>query len=427
MNLKNKKAVALIISYLSITVLTILGAAFVIRSTQESRAALTYAKSLKAFWLAEAGLQRALWELNVNNLAGTTVCETNKCISDTIPSSGDYDVVINLTARTIIASGSFPSRSATNKKTRTIFANLNSSGSVFTHAIFSKGAIQLSNSARVDSYNSTTDLNATVNLGNGAVGTNASGSDAVTIDAVILSNTSKIYGNVSTGPNGEIALYNSAQVIVEGTTYSRATESLLNSISNHSNNRELPSVVIPESLSGLTTASAINLWGTPPNTGSTHTLTSGNYKIPSITLSNSSKLTISGDVTLYVTGNAYASNSSSIEITSGSSLTLYIDGILGVSNTAKVNNVTKIPSKFLVYSRYGSPNGIQMSNNLDLYGAVYAPDTEVVLSNSVEFFGAFVTKTMNLSNSTKVHYDEALQNLGGGSSGNYSVTTWQEI
>ena len=427
MKIRNKRAVALIIAYLSITVLTILGAAFVIRSTQESRAALTYAKSLKAFWLAEAGLQRALWELNENSLAGTTTCETNKCIAGTISSAGDYDVVINLTARTIIASGSFPSRTATNKKVRTIFANLNSSSSVFTHAIFSKGAIQLSNSARVDSYNSTTDLNATNNLGNGAVGTNASGTGAVTIDAVILSNTSKIYGNISTGPNGEIELYNSAQVIVDGTTYSRITETQLNNISNHSNNRELPSVVIPADLSGLTASSAINLWGVPPNTGSTQTLTSGSYKIPSVTLSNSSKLTISGDVTLYVTGSAYASNSSSIEITSGSSLTLYIDGILGVSNTAKVNNVTQIPSKFLVYSRYSSPNGIQMSNNLNLYGAVYAPDTEVTLSNSVEFFGAFITKTMNLSNSTKVHYDEALQSLGGSSGGSYSVTTWQEI
>jgi len=428
MKINNKKGMALIIAYTAIMVLTILASGFLLRSANESQIAVGYAKSARSFWLAEAGVQQALWELNVNSCAGCTVCGSNKCISNTIASAGDYDVVINTANKTIVSSGSYPSRTAPNKKTRTVFANLNNSSSFFTHALFSKGAISMSNSAFIDSYNSSTDPSYTTPLQNGGVGTNASGTGAVIIDAITMSNSTKIYGNVSTGPNGEIELYNSAKVIVDGTTYTDSTQTALNNISNHTNNRELPSVVIPSSLTGLTTSSAINLWGNNPNSPTCYkTIPAGSYKIPSIGLSNSSKITIDGDVTLYVTGNTYLSNSSMIDIPAGSSLTIYSDGVLSLSNSTSINNQSKIPAKFLLYSTYTGSGAIQMSNSTNLYGGVYAPDSAITLSNSAQTFGAYVVKSMNLSNSTKIHYDEALGGLGGSSGSSYTVTTWQEL
>jgi hypothetical protein len=68
-----------------------------------------------------------------------------------------------------------------------------------------------------------------------------------------------------------------------------------------------------------------------------------------------------------------------------------------------------------------------MSNSTNLYGGVYAPDSAITLSNSAETFGAYVTKTMNLSNSTRIHYDEALGGFGGSSGSEYTVTTWPEL
>ena len=58
--IKNKKGTVLIASYLVITVLAILGSAFVSRSISEVRVAQRQKNSMDAFYLAEAGIDKAL-------------------------------------------------------------------------------------------------------------------------------------------------------------------------------------------------------------------------------------------------------------------------------------------------------------------------------------------------------------------------------
>ncbi|MFH1045694.1 MAG: hypothetical protein V1727_01880 [Candidatus Omnitrophota bacterium] len=62
----NKKGTALILAYLAITVLMVLGAAFMIRSIAESRLAERQKKSVQAFAIAEAGLEVALYRLRLD-------------------------------------------------------------------------------------------------------------------------------------------------------------------------------------------------------------------------------------------------------------------------------------------------------------------------------------------------------------------------
>ena len=68
--------------------------------------------------------------------------------------------------------------------------------------------------------------------------------------------------------------------------------------------------------------------------GSTLTI-SANRRYNSVTLSNNSTLTISGDRTVYVTGSINLSNSSQIVIGSGSVLRLYVDGGININNSAQ--------------------------------------------------------------------------------------------
>jgi len=63
MFLKDKKGIMLIACYLVIVVLTILGSAFLVRSVSEKRIAEKERDSLQAFYLAEAGIDRAAEEL----------------------------------------------------------------------------------------------------------------------------------------------------------------------------------------------------------------------------------------------------------------------------------------------------------------------------------------------------------------------------
>ena len=421
----NKRGAALIISYMVIAVLTILSGAFMLSSISESKISNNYFQSNQALWLADAGIQKAVWELNKNSCAGclqcgtATLCENcvcsnaNKCVSGTFGSIGDYDATIDSVNAIITSVGSVPDRNAVNKVSRTVQVTLDEvgTGPFFDYALFTNGLISLSNSASIDSYDSSIgDYNVGGNIGsNGDVGTNSTGTPAIT-----LSNTAAINGDVSVGgsnPNTAIGIYNSA--VISGTK-------------SGSINVPLASVPVPTPPAGSwAPCTSCSLWGT--NTGD---LGSGSYSASGLSLSNSSQLNINGIVTLYITGNVSLSNSTKLKINPGGKLTLYVDGVLSLSNTAEFNNLSKTPSNLNIYSRKSGGSGVTFSNNTVMYGTVYAPDTAVTFSNSFQAYGAIVAKSTTLSNSSKIHYDEALgqaSGQGGGSSTGYTISHWQEM
>ena len=62
----SKRGAALILSYMVIAILAVFGSIFVSRSVTESNAARIYADSVRAFWLAEAGLADGYFNLDWN-------------------------------------------------------------------------------------------------------------------------------------------------------------------------------------------------------------------------------------------------------------------------------------------------------------------------------------------------------------------------
>jgi hypothetical protein len=66
----NKRGIALILSYMVIGVLVILGVGLVSRSVSERNIAFRYVNSNKAFWLAEAGVARAIKDFSQSPLSG---------------------------------------------------------------------------------------------------------------------------------------------------------------------------------------------------------------------------------------------------------------------------------------------------------------------------------------------------------------------
>ncbi len=84
--MSKKKGIALIFTFLAIIVLTILGGLVISRSISESRIAQRYADSTQAFWLAESGVNRALYELR-NNYA-----TTGASLWPTMQGAGRYEV-----------------------------------------------------------------------------------------------------------------------------------------------------------------------------------------------------------------------------------------------------------------------------------------------------------------------------------------------
>lgn len=410
----NKKGIALVTMIIFIVILSVLALALMMRSISSGAVANRYAASTQAFWLADAGVQKALWELNQNNCVGFVQCQTstacvscgncgtgNKCLAATLGTNGDFDVVMNNTNTSITSTGSFPNRT-TARFQRNIQVNL-SQNSPFSYAAFAQGSVSLSNNLNVDSYNSSLGeygVNGNINS-NGSIGSNGTSTGIIS-----LSNNSIVNGNASTGPNGTVSLSNGSQVT--GTT-------------TDNNNVALSAVTVPSELTNLASGGTLSV------SGETQVLNSGDYQYSSISLSNNATLTVNGTVRLYLTANSALStaNNVTINVSNGAKVTIYCDGIFSAANNVTINNQGKFPSNFVIYSTYTGSNGVSLSNNGALYGVVYAPNTDISVGNNGEVFGSLIGETIWFSNNDNIHYDEVVGTTLG--SGSFSSQSWQEI
>lgn len=409
----NKRA-SIIFSLLLILVFTILGAVILVRSATENRAALRYSNSIQAFWLAEAGVQRTVWEINNNNctnfvLQGTnTPCVScsncgggNKTLAVTIVDAGDYDVVLNSGNTSAVSTGSVPDRSSP-KYTRTVQATLGNQ-SPFSYAAFAKGQITLANNTFIDSYNSNNGQYSNANSDtNGDIGSNGT-----TAGIISINNNATVGGDVNTGSGGTVTLGANAEVT--GTI-------------SHTSNVTLPDVTVPAALTSLASGGTLSV-----ATNGSQTLSAGDYKYSSISLNNNASLTISGEVRLYLTGSnsLTTGNNINLNISSGASLQVYVDGVLTVTNNVNLNSTGDMPKNLQIYSTYTGASGISINNNGVLAAAIYAPNTDIYVDNNNDFYGSLIGKTVNVNNNSAIHYDEALNSLVV-PVGTTGVTVWQE-
>ncbi len=415
----NNRGAVLIISWIVIVVSSILGAAFLTRSITENNLAGKYYDSTQAFWLAEAGIQGALWELNYNDCKGCVKeCYEaeegkSKCIFKLTlkPYGYDADVIIDKNTNILTSTGSILRVGNFKPVVRTLEVKLRLD-SPFRGAAFARSKIRLLNNAMTDSYDSSLGLygvNGNVSQ-YGDVGTNSGLENDIT-----LGNNAIVKGDASTGPGGTVQMNNNATVTGDIT---------------HSNNVSIPPVEIPPDLTKLPNLGAMNI----ANNGSREISEDSHYT--SINMANNSTLIINGTVNLYlssITDAITTQNNSKIILSEGAKLNLYVGGVVSISNNSAINNKTKIPANFQLYSAYTGSNGVRISNNGNFYGAVYAPGTDIILANNSDSFGSFVGKTIDLSNNGNIHYDLALQQLsapgfsGGSGVASYILEKWQEV
>jgi len=206
--------------------------------------------------------------------------------------------------------------------------------------------------------------------------------------SVTMKNSATIKGDVAVGVGGDpetaIELGNSAEI--EGQITALTEE------------RELPPVTVPEAIDSLPSGGTIN----------NDTTISSSGKYSSINLGNGEKVIISGDVTLYITGDMTLGNSAELQIEEDSSLTLYLGGNFEGKNSSIVNNLTRDPQKLKIYG-LDSCESMRFKNSTDLYGAIYAPNADVVMDNSATVYGAVVAKNFYMKNSGTFNYDASLR------------------
>lgn len=148
----NNRGVALILSFILIAVLTVLGAASLSRSISESRIARRYSESTQAFWLAEAGINRALNELRFNySTSGSGLWSTPM-------GAGRYEVDVAVTGvgnqgRLVTSYGCIPDVTCNSSRAQriieAIMVKIVSPGpaNFFNNAVYTPGNVNISGSA----------------------------------------------------------------------------------------------------------------------------------------------------------------------------------------------------------------------------------------------------------------------------------------
>lgn len=404
MSSTNKKAVALIIGVSVVMMLTVLSTAILTRSVSEGSHARRYVDSTQAFWLAEAGAQRAVSELGGSWSGWTDDGVDNKIISDVTLGPGTYSVFVSDVSSTTInpvitATGHVPDSSTTNRIERDILVDIAVTiKSPFNYAGYGKSVVALSGGGQTDSYDSSLGAYGGGNVGSGGdLGTDSSAAGAITLEG-----TSIVNGNANTGSGGTVTV--GADATLNGTPSDSCAE-------NYN------SVTIPSDLDALTSGGNYSL--TSPSS-----LSAGDYKFSSISLSSDGVLTLNGTVRIYVSGNINITGNAQIVVSDN--VHIYTDGKVSAAGNGIANN-TNIPANLLIYSTYsGGGDGVKFSGSSDFYGAVLAPDARIKISGGGDAYGSLIGDNFTVTGGGNIHYDEALTSVTEGGSTSYSVGSWQD-
>ena len=180
---------------------------------------------------------------------------------------------------------------------------------------------------------------------------------------------------------------------------------------------------------------------TPTSISGTATLTGGpqsspsRYKVTSLSLSGSNVLTLSPHavgqesyVEIWVTGNFTTSGSAYILEETGIHATFHVEGDVTISGSSfdNQNNVAANNVINAITPTSGTRK-VDISGSGTLIAAVNAPGSDFKISGGASVSGALIGRTMDISGSGNIHYDEALAKFAGsGSAGVYRVASWVE-
>jgi hypothetical protein len=150
-------------------------------------------------------------------------------------------------------------------------------------------------------------------------------------------------------------------------------------------------------------------------------LATGTNQMSTFTSSGSTKpMIVTGNATLWVTGNFTVSGSGYVKIMPGASLTLIVGGTATVSGGGVVNG-TALASKFSLIG-LTSNTKITYSGSASFIGTINAPQAAVTISGSAASYGAAIGKTFTISGGAGFHYDQALAAAAG-----LIVSSWTEL
>ncbi|MEW6412877.1 MAG: hypothetical protein AB1483_10450 [Candidatus Zixiibacteriota bacterium] len=383
---RNNKGGALLITIFLMAMLAIAALTAVDTAQTDIELSFNQLHADQAFYVAEAGLKRALVELISYNswddgYAGVSF------------ESGAYSVAVahsdidSLIIDTVILRSTATVQDAHANLEAVVVPRL---WYPFQYAVFGKDSIDMINSINTDSYNSDSGTYAgTVANTDGDIASNG------TIDLV---NTATIGGDASSAVAGGVDVC--------------ATCTVFGDVESGIDPYDLPIVPDSEYVWAHDNNSAPGgLSGSFSYDGATHELT----------LANNAVATLSGGT--YYFSDINLGSTSDFMVASGEVVRIYMSGDLVVSSSALVNP-TEPPASLQIFSK-GDLVAIGMS--IEITAAFYGPGTDVIINNASNFYGSIIAKSVWMEDAAQVHYDRALMEKPMGTTGEMIMIAWKEI
>ncbi len=413
---KHERGAVLIIALLVTLMLLILTMPFLAKLSGAYRLTEKSYRTLSATNLAEAGIERAIWELNFGSIWTWDGESNNRALElvDLQAAGGTEvgDVLVDIRAPL----GQLPFIESKGKvnhidpttidRTIRVLLERKDSPSVFTYGIFGEEGLDIVGAADIDSYDSRKGAYGGDNIGEkGHSGTNATHQGCIG-----LQNNATIHGSAFVGPGVDPENV----IVIENNSDITGVQEALHE------EKLLPSVPPPE---GLPFCGDYLL----PVNSTDSILSNGEYS--SFKLMPNTSVTILTDVTLYVTGDFTMESNSELVIIHGASLNLYLGGTFTQRSESAINNLTMDPTKLLIYGTDSFNGLMEWRSNASFYGAVYAPRAEIEYSSNADYYGSLIGKYINIFSNAQFHYDLALgdvDTVGGGKSWTYKVKSWHQ-
>jgi hypothetical protein len=352
---------------------------------------------------ADAGLTKALFEMNEKLQVETWDSSSlPQAIDANLP---NCDAVFSYSVTGDPASGYIITSVGTaNQAQRTVYATLKLRG-LFEHAILTKGNLILKANTLVDGYNSLDSLDTDIEVN---IGTQS------TLEASIVLNSGvTVEGDVIVGVDGD------PNTVIKGT--GATTGYQYPAIEEY----PLPQITPP----ALTNMGAdITVTGEIVTIGPTD---NGQYGNIIVTKGGTTGvLEISGgDVVLYITGDIELGESCELVIKDDSSLTVYIDGDIHCRTGSSVNNEypPENPTKLKLYGTSETTQYFDLKAKSTWSGIIYAPNADIDLYANGDFYGSVVANNFELKAGGNYHYDEALREVEVDDEGvRFVVKRWHE-
>jgi choice-of-anchor A domain-containing protein len=371
-----------------VVLLLVIGAAVLSLGLHGRSLAVRTSSEITARCTADAGLTKALAEMN-KQLALKTFNDAGlpSAAYEPLPncdSTYSYDVSkITLADGNDLYTIKCIGKAGLSRKT--VNCTLEMKG-IFEYAIYVAENLTLRSGTTISAYNQGADDPPL------QIGTNSTEAGAVTCKTGVT-----IDGDIVVGPGGdpEVVINNTSEAFITGGAYSSLIKN------------KTPNINVPQALLDMVSSGAIDSSATLSSTAKYDNI---NLVGASTDPNKIDKVTVDGNIKIYVTGDLRLGNGDEVEILPNASLIVFLGGNLYVDNSGAINNLTQDPKKLKIFGLDTCTN-IDFKNSGIFYGAIYAPDADIHLYNGFNVYGAVVGKSFTQDVNANFFYDMLLREI----------------